>query len=68
MALVQGDRVITPRDDVGFVQLVTPDGFVHGEYVGALSPRDAFWTLHASLLVAWRPHQPRPKPVRKGVE
>ena len=63
-ALRVGERVITPRDEVGFVTGATDSGFVHGDYAGALSRESSQFTLHARLLVRWPPNSPRPKPFR----
>lgn len=60
----KGDRVITPRDEVGWVQLQDDQGFVHGEYAEALSAENAWFTLKATVLVHWKPNMPRPKPYR----
>lgn len=62
--LQKGDRVITPRDEVGYVLSVTDAGYVHGEYEGALSPTDKFFTLSERLLVLWKQRNPRPAPYR----
>lgn len=63
-AFKRGDRVITPSGEVGFVDIQTDQGDVHGQYAGALSNDGLFWTMKAKVLVHWRPNEPRPKPYR----
>jgi len=62
--LQPGDRVVTPRDEVGFIDKVNEEGFALGKYAGPLSAEGAQFTLCARLLVRWKPEAPRPKPYR----
>jgi hypothetical protein len=62
--LREGDRVVTPRDEVGFIRRVNEEGFALGQYAGALSSESSEFTLDERLLVLWKPETPRPKPYR----
>jgi len=62
----EGDRVITPSDEVAFVEGMLGDTHVRGTYADALSPAVAEFTLHHKYLVRWDSGKPRPKAVRMG--
>jgi hypothetical protein len=59
-----GDRVITPSDEVAIVQGCTAEGFVALRYKNALVEANAGLNLHERLLVRWDRDKPRPKPVK----